>query len=247
MNPRKATLITGAARRIGATIVRRLHAEGMAIALHYHRSRDEAEALASELNAVRPDSVLPLCADLCDTARIPGLIEACVAAFGRLDVLINNASSFYPTPLAEVDEQAWDNLVGTNLKAPLFLARAAARPLATNGGCIVNIADLYGVFPLAGYTVYSAAKAGLIMLTRALAAELAPDVRVNAVAPGAILWSADHDREVQRERERILARTALGRLGQPEDIAAAVLYLARDAAYTTGAVLPVDGGRGLIA
>jgi pteridine reductase len=234
-------LITGGARRIGAAIARTLHLAGMRVAVHYNRSGSEAEALVARLEELRPDSAAAFAGDLLDVEAIPELVARVLHRWGGLDVLVNNASSFYPTPIGEITDAAWEDLVGTNLRAPLFLAQAAASALRDRGGCIVNITDIHGERPLPGYPVYSAAKAGLIALTRALAVELGPRVRVNAVSPGAILW-AEHEQD-EAEREAILDATALGRKGDPADIAAAVLYFARDARYVTGAVLPVDGGR----
>lgn len=238
-----SVLITGAAHRIGAVTARTLHAHGFNIALHYRHSSSAAEALASELNGLRPGSVTTLQADLHDTAALPALVERAAAAWGRLDVLVNNASSFYPTPVGEVDEAQWEELIGSNLKAPFFLAQAAAPLLSAHHGAIVNIVDIHAERPLKNHPVYSVAKAGLVMLTRALARELGPRVRVNAVAPGAILWPEQGLTE--DDKEDILERTALKRQGTPADIARAVLYLVRDADYMTGQVLTVDGGRSL--
>ena len=238
----KVVLITGAAHRIGATTARMLHAEGMNILLHYRHSRDAAEALQTELNDIRPDSVKLLQADLHDTQSLPGLIEEAVNAWDRLDVLINNASSFYPTPIGSVTEAQWDDLIGSNLKAPLFLSQAAAPYLRQHQGCIVSIVDIHAERPLKEFPVYSMAKAGLVMLTKSLACELGPEVRVNAVAPGAILWPENLG---EAEKEKIISRTFLKRQGAPEDIARAILYLVRDAGYVSGQVITVDGGRSL--
>lgn len=239
----KTALITGAAHRIGATIARTLHRAGLNLILHYRQSREAAEALQSELNGQRPDSVALVQADLLDTAGLPALVQQAHAAWGRLDVLVNNASSFYPTPVGTVTEAHWNDLIGTNLKTPFFLAQAAAGHLRQSGGCIVNIVDIHGERPLKDHPVYSVAKAGLGMLTKALARELGPEVRVNGVAPGAILWP---ERGLSDEAKRqILDRTALKRHGNPEDIARAVLFLVRDADYMTGQILNVDGGRSL--
>lgn len=236
-------LVTGGARRIGAAIVRCLHEAGVRIGVHYGDSATEADALETELNERRQASVKAFRSDLGNTARAPDLVEACVSHFGRLDYLINNASTFYPTRLPAITETDWEDLVGVNLKAPLFLAQAAARHLKAARGAIINIADIHGQRPLAGYAVYSVAKAGLIMLTRALAVELAPEVRVNAVAPGAILWP--ERRGGDGDRDAVIARTALKRTGDPEDVARAVRFLAREASYTTGEIFSVDGGRSL--
>lgn len=238
----KVVLITGAAHRIGATTARMLHAEGMNILLHYRHSRDAAEALQTELHDIRPDSVKLLQADLHDTPSLPGLIEDAVKPWDRLDVLINNASSFYPTPIGSVTEAQWDDLIGSNLKAPLFLSQAAAPYLSQHQGCIVSIVDIHAEQPLKEFPVYSMAKAGLVMLTKSLACELGPEVRVNAVAPGAILWPENLG---EAEKENIISRTFLKRQGAPEDIARAILYLVRDAGYVSGQVITVDGGRSL--
>ena len=240
----RVALVTGAAQRIGAEIVRTLHGQGMRVALHYRRSREPAEALAAELNGTRPDSVALFQADLLAVGRADRLVEKVLAAWGRIDVLVNNASSFYPTSIGCVTDEGWEDLIGTNLKVPFFLAQAAAPYLRLARGCIVNLADVHGLKPLTEHTVYSVAKAGLIMLTRALAAELGPEVRVNAVAPGAILWPEQGHDEVTRQR--ILSRTALKRQGTPADVARAVLFLVRDADYITGQILPVDGGRSVV-
>lgn len=239
----KVALITGGARRIGSEIARCLHAEGMSIALHYRSSGDDAQTLCSELNAVRPGSVQLFQADLRDVAAIQELIASATVSFSRLDVLVNNASSFFATPLGSVNDAAYQDLLDTNLRAPLFLAQAAAPRLKETKGCIINIADIYGLIPLAAHAAYCAAKAGLIMLTRSLALELAPDTRVNAVAPGAILWpETDCDDD---ERAAVLANTPMARTGNPADVAQAVLFLVRDAHYMTGQVIKVDGGRAI--
>lgn len=240
----KVALITGGGKRIGAAIARRLHQEGMNLILHYRSSDQEAHALQSELNAARGDSVVLIKGDLLDDHKISNLVQEAVNVHARLDVVVNNASTFYPTPLGKTTEQDWDDLIGTNLKAPYFLCQAAAPELARRGGCIINIADIYGERPLKQHPVYSIAKAGLIMLTRALARELAPEIRVNAVAPGAILWPEnDRDRVAQ---QRIVSRTPLKRTGTAADIATTVLFLIRDADFVTGHVVPVDGGRSVV-
>ena len=236
-------LVTGAARRIGAECVHHLHQAGMNIVLHYRNSSTEAERLAAELNQIRPDSVKLLRGDLIEIAAIPGLIKQTVAHWGRLDALINNASTFYPTPVGEITESDWDALIGPNLKAPLFLAQAAANALRQSQGCIVNIADIHAERPLKNYPVYSIAKAGLVMLTKSLARELAPEIRVNAVAPGAILWpEAPHH---EAEHQDIINRTALKREGEPADVARTVEFLVNNAPYITGQIIAVDGGRTL--
>jgi len=239
-------LITGAARRVGAEIARTLHAAGARVAIHYRSSALDAEALAAELNAVRADSGAAFKADLLDVAALPLLVAAVVARFGRLDGLINNASSFFPTKVGAIDTAAWDDLIGSNLKAPLFLSQAAAPHLSAAGGCIVNITDVHAERPLKGFLVYCAAKGGLLNLTRSLAIELAPAVRVNAVAPGPIEWPEDAAGEVSfppAERAAIVEHTLLKRIGSPADIARTVKFLMFDAPYITGQVINVDGGR----
>jgi len=236
-------LVTGAARRVGAEIVRTLHTAGACIAIHYHRSETEALALAASLNTLRPESAAAFAADLRNTEALPVLIAAVVAHFGRLDGLVNNASSFYPTKVGATDTAAWDDLIGTNLKAPLFLAQAAAPHLARHAGCIVNLTDVHAERPLKGYALYCAAKAGLLGLTRALAVELGPQVRVNAVAPGAVEWPENTTDFSVDERQAIIEHTLLKRVGSSMDIARAVRFLVFDAPYVTGQVITVDGGR----
>jgi len=237
----QVALVSGGARRVGAEIVRYLHAAGASVAIHCHRSREQAEALRGELEAIRPRSAMVLQADLLEVEAFPGLVGELVTRFGRLDILVNNASSFYPTPMGEITPMAWADLIGTNLRAPLFLAQAAAQELRSARGLVMNIVDIHGLRPLPGYSVYSVAKAGLIHLTRSLARELAPSVRVNAIAPGPVMWpEAGMDEAQQGE---IIGRTLLGRAGEPADIARAVRYFAIDAPYVTGQVLAVDGGR----
>jgi len=237
----KVALVTGGGRRIGAAIVARLHGEGMHIVLHYHRSGADATSLRDRLNAGRPGSCRALCADLRRVAEIRRLVQDAVAAFGRLDAVINNASGYYATPLEELAEPVYEDLMGTNFKAPLFLAHAARAQLLACRGAIVNISDLYAQKPRSGYAVYCAAKAALESLTRSLAAELGPRVRVNAVAPGAILWPGQGGSAP--EAEIIVDATALKRTGDPSDIAGAVAFLLRDGGFITGQVLRVDGGR----
>jgi pteridine reductase len=236
-------LITGAARRVGAEIARTLHAADASVAIHYRSSAAAAEALATELNAGRPDSAASFGADLLEVAALPPLVEAVAARFGRLDGLVNNASSFFPTAVGAIDTAAWDDLVGSNLKAPLFLSQAAAPHLAAAGGCIVNITDVHAERPLKGFPVYCAAKGGLLNLTRSLAIELAPRVRVNAVAPGPIEWPEDEVSFPPAERAAIVEHTLLKRVGSPADIARTVKFLVFDAPYITGQVINVDGGR----
>lgn len=238
----KVALVTGGARRVGAGTIRALHARGWRILLHYRSSAADAQGLAEELNAVRPGSVALCQLDLLQTARLPELVDAALAQFGRLDALINNASSFHPTPMGRIGEDDWDDLIGSNLKAPLFLAQAAAPELAKTGGAIVNIADIHAERPLAGFPVYTIAKAGVAALTRVLARELAPAVRVNAIAPGANIWPENETGFDAQERARILSSIPLARTGEPQDIAQAILFLL-EASYVTGVILPVDGGR----
>jgi pteridine reductase len=239
----KVALITGAAHRVGASIARGLHGHGMNVIVHYRNSRAAAEQLQNELQAQRPDSVQLIQGDLHDTAGLSQLVHDAYHWQGRLDALVNNASSFYPTPVEDVSTAQWDDLLGSNLKAPFFLAQAAAAFLRKGQGSIVNIVDIHAERPLKGYPVYSIAKAGLVMLTKSLAREMAPDIRVNAVAPGAILWP-EHDAS-EETRNHIIARTALKRQGDPRDVASAVAFLLKDAPYITGQVLTVDGGRSL--
>lgn len=242
-NENGVALVTGGARRIGAAIVRRLHAGGMNVAVHYRSSEDEARGLCDALNTSRPASAAAFRADLLELPEIDSLIASVTGTFGRLDVLVNNASTYYATPLDAVDEAAFADLVGSNLKAPLFLSKAAAPSLRRARGAIVNIADVYGMLPIRDHGVYCPAKAGLIMLTRTLAVDLAPEVRVNAVAPGAILWPETPAEEAARAG--VLARIPMGRTGEPADVAEAVAYLAAGADYVTGQVIRVDGGRGI--
>lgn len=236
-----AVLVTGAARRIGAALVRGFHAEGASVAIHYHRSARDAEVLCEELNALRRDSAITVGADLMDAAAMPRIVERVTSTFGRLTVLINNASTFYPTPLGRITPAQWDDLMGTNLKAPLFLTQAATLALRESHGLVINLVDIHAQRPLPEHTVYSAAKAGLAMLTRSLARELSPEVRVNGIAPGPILWP-DGGIDATTKHE-IVSKTLLKRKGNPEDIVRAALYFAKDAPYVTGQILAVDGGR----
>jgi pteridine reductase len=236
-------LVTGGAKRLGAAIARRCHQAGANLVVHYHRSRAAADSLVAELNSARADSAIAACADLNDVACLPGLVAAALDEFGRLDVLVNNASTFYPTPVGTITVAQFEDLVGTNLRAPLFLSQAAAPALRATQGLILNMVDIHGRRPLKAHPVYSAAKAGLVMLTSSLARELGPEVRVNGIAPGPVLWpERDLDPALKDE---IIARTALKRSGSPEDIARTALYLATEAPYVTGQVITVDGGRSL--
>ncbi|MGN6512164.1 MAG: pteridine reductase [Lysobacteraceae bacterium] len=241
---RPVALVTGAARRIGTTIARTLHADGYDLALHYPGSQAEAQALAAGLEQARPGSTLLLRADLADFDRLPELVARAVGRFGRLDALVNNAAAFFPTALGTATPAQWDALFAVNARAPFVLAQAAAPHLAGTGGAIVNLVDIHAERPLRGHALYGASKAALLQLTRALALELAPRVRVNAIAPGAILWPEGG--KPPAERDAILARVPLARTGAPEEIAEAVRWLLRGATYTTGEVLRLDGGRSLV-
>ena len=240
----KVALITGGARRIGKEIAQRLHREGMRVMIHYRSSQKDADELLAELNVIRPDSASAVQGDLADAATREHIMLETTHVFGRLDALINNASTFYPTPIDEATEQQWQDLMAINLKAPFFLSQAAASLLAEYQGSIVNIVDIYGQRPLKSHSIYCASKAGLIMLTKALARDLAPSVRVNAVAPGAILWPENNPDEVLQQR--IIARTPLKRMGTTAEIAAVVVFLIRDATFSSGQVIDVDGGRSIV-
>lgn len=237
----KAALVTGGARRIGAAIARRLHAAGANVLIHYRGSEPDAQALRAELNALRPGSAALVKADLLAPVAPQALVGAMIDCHGRFDVLVNNASTFYPTAIGAMEAAHWEDLLGSNLRAPLFLSQAAAPYLAEAGGAIVNITDIHAERPLKGYAMYSVAKAGLAALTRVLAIELAPHVRVNSVAPGAIAWPEDGQFE-PGERERVVATTPMGRVGAPADIAEAVL-MACTVPFVTGQSIAVDGGR----
>ena len=241
----KTALVTGGARRVGAAICRRLHGSGANIVVHCNQSLHEAQALVHELNGQRPGSAIVMQADLLEAGALPALVQRTVSVFGGLDVLVNNASSFYATPIGAIDERAWDDLMGTNLKAPLFLAQAAAPELRRTQGCIVNIIDIHAERPLADHMVYTAAKGGLLALTRSLALELGPEVRVNGVSPGAIMWPDGPEWQNEGERQRIIDHTLLKRIGEPEDIAGAVEFLAT-APYVTGQIIAIDGGRSIM-
>ena len=241
----KVVLITGGARRVGAAICRRLHAAGASLLVHYRSSAIEARALQVELNALRADSVALLQADLLKGSNAAELVKGALKRYGRLDALVNNASSFYPTPVGEISEKAWDDLIGTNLKAPLFLSQAAAAELRKNHGCIVNIIDIHAELPMRNHAVYTAAKGGLLALTRALARDLGPEVRVNGISPGTILWPEDDAWKDEVARQRIINQTVLKRIGEPDDVARAVEFLIAQSPFVTGQVLAVDGGRGV--
>jgi pteridine reductase len=244
-NTNKIVLITGGAKRVGAAICRNLHAEGFNLMIHYKSSINEARALQAELSLQRPNSVAIIQGDLLNIASLPNLINETVSHFGRLDVLINNASTYYASEIGDIDESKWQDLIGSNLKAPLFLSQAAAPELRKNHGCIVNITDMHVERPKKGYIVYSVAKAGLVTLTKSLAHELSPEVRVNAVAPGPVQWPENNPQFDEVYRQRVINQTLLKRLGEAEDVAKAVKFLITDAPFITGHVLAVDGGRSL--
>lgn len=240
---RPVVLVTGAARRVGATIARTLHAAGYDLALHCRHSRADLDALIAELDAARPGGTLALQADLADATTLAPLVDAVLARFGRLDGLVNNASAFYPTPLGTITTAQWDALFAANARAPLLLAQAAAAALTERRGAIVNLIDIYAERPLPQHSVYCMSKAALAMATLALAQELAPAVRVNGVAPGAVLWPESG--KAQAERQALIERTPLARSGSPEDVAGAVLWLLREAPFVTGQIIRIDGGRTL--
>lgn len=241
----KVVLITGGAKRVGSSICRLLHDGGAKLMIHYRNSVGEARALQSELNLQRPNSAAIIQGDLLNLAVLPSLIQETVSHFGHLDVLINNASSYYATEIGEIGDDQWEDLIGTNLKAPLFLAQAAAHELRKQQGCIINITDMHVERPKKGYVVYSVAKAGLVTLTKSLAQELGPDVRVNAVAPGPVLWPEDNPQFDEVYRQRVISQTLLKRIGEGDDVAKAVRFLIQDAPFITGQVIAVDGGRSL--
>ena len=241
----KVALVTGGAKRVGAAICRRLHAQGANLMVHHRASVAEARPLQQDLNQLRAGSVALIRADLLNSASLPDLVKTTIQQFGGLDILINNASSFFATAIGEVTEKNWEDLIGTNLKAPLFLSQAAAAELRRRHGCIVNIVDIHAEFPMKSYVVYTVAKGGLLALTRSLARELGPEVRVNGVAPGTILWPEDDAWSDALSRQRIVNQTALKRIGDPDDIAKAVEFLVTGAPYVTGQVIAVDGGRSI--
>jgi len=241
----KVVLVTGGARRVGAAICRWLHQRGARLVIHYRSSHAEGQRLQQELEQSRPSSVALLQADLLDMTQIPVLIAGAVRQFGRLDALVNNASSFFATPIGECDENAWQELIDSNLKAPLFLSQAAAPYLRQQQGCIVNIVDIHTDHPLRHYAIYNAAKGGLATLTRSLAVDLAPQIRVNGVSPGPILWPENGEWQDEALRRSIIDKTLLRRMGEPEDIARTVAFLIADAPYITGQIIAVDGGRSI--
>jgi pteridine reductase len=240
----KVALVTGGSRRIGASTVRMLHQYGMNLVVHYRRSANEAEALRAELCDKRPDSVMLVRGDLSEIAKVRNLVRKSAAEMGRLDALINNASAFFPTPISSATDDQWQSIMDTNLKAPFFLSQAAAPWLRKSRGSIINITDIYADRPLADHPIYSASKAGLVSLTKSLASELGPEIRVNAVAPGAIMWPENDNDEISHQR--LISRTPLKSIGDPDDIARAVRFLLADADFITGQVLRVDGGRTVV-
>jgi pteridine reductase len=242
-NENKWVLITGGAKRIGAEVARTLHARGMNVAIHYNSSNEDAEELCRDLNKIRVDSTLVFGANLTSNEAVEGLIPQVLRETGRLDVLINNASTFYPTPIDEITFDDWDSLMGTNLKAPMFLCKHAAEHLRKTKGSIINMVDIHAAKPLSNHPVYGPAKSGLVMLTRSLARDLAPKVRVNGVAPGMILWPEKEPPE--QIKEKIIAQIPLRRSGSPKDIANTIKFLIEDAHYMTGQIIAVDGGRGI--
>jgi pteridine reductase len=240
-NPRPVALITGGAKRVGAVIARTLHAAGYDLALHCRHSVSEAQALADELTMQRAHSVLILQAELADTSALPGLVDGTLAHYGRLDALVNNASAFYPTPMGSATVAQWNELFASNAQAPFFLTQAAVPALRAAHGAVVNIVDIYATRAIANHPIYVMAKGALVAMTRTLALDLAPTIRVNGVAPGAVMWPSDG--KPYDDQQAMLARTPLGRAGTPEDVASAVLWLLRDAPFVTGQIIPVDGGR----
>lgn len=246
----KVALVTGAAKRIGAEIARQLHNAGFNLVIHYNNSQANAQAIINELNNARENSAVGLQANLNDHTQVINLARKSAAQWQRLDLLVNNASGFYPTPIGQATAEDWDNLINSNLKAPFFLAQALAPTLKQYRGCIINIADIYAQRPLKNHSIYSIAKAGNVMLTKSLAQELAPEVRVNGIAPGAILWPEDHYKKTEDQladtaKEKMLAQIPLQQRGQVQDIAKAILFLAKDAPYITGQIIVVDGGRSI--
>jgi len=246
----KVALVTGAAKRIGAEVARQLHASGFNLIIHYNNSAEQAAALIDELNRIRENSAAGLKADLNDQSHVIRLSQESLAIWERMDLLVNNASSFYPTPIGEATNEDWENLINSNLKAPFFLVQALAPALKKSRGCVINIADIYAQRPLKNHSIYSIAKAGNVMLTKSLAQELAPEVRVNGIAPGAILWPEDDYKKPGaalsgEKKEKILDQIPLQQRGQALDIAKTILFLAKDAPYITGQIIVVDGGRSI--
>lgn len=243
----KVVLITGAAKRVGAAMARYLHTQGMRVIIHYRQSAQAAEHLCAELNRLRPDSAALIQADLLNYSNLPQVVKQAQQLFGRLDALINNASTFYPTPVGSVTETIWNDLMGSNCQAPYFLCQAAAPYLAEQNGSIINIVDIHAQRPLPGYSVYCIGKAGLAMLTLALAVELAPKIRVNGISPGPIIWpDLPENQFTEQEKNAIIANTPLQHIGSPLDIAKTASFLLKHAEYITGQIIAVDGGRSII-
>ncbi len=242
----QVALITGAAHRLGAATARYFHQRGFRVAIHYNNSRDAARALAAELCQQRADSAVALGAALGDSAALATLARQLLDHWGRLDVLINNASQFCPTPVGQVDEAQWNALMDSNLKGPFFLSQACLPALRANSGCIINLVDIHAQRPLAGHSVYCTAKAGLAMLTQSLAREASPEVRVNGISPGAILWPEGETAPGASDKQQILARVPLGRCGEPDDIARTAWFLATESPYISGQIIAVDGGRSVV-
>jgi pteridine reductase len=243
LNPRPVALITGAGKRVGAVIARQLHAAGYDLALHYRHAADACRELADQCNAARPNSAVALAAELSDIAQLPQLIDHVLSRFGRLDGLVNNASSFYPTPIETATSAQWNELFASNAQAPFFLIQAALPALRQNQGAIVNLIDIYAERALRGHPLYVMAKAALAAMTRTLAADLGPAVRINGIAPGAVLWPSEG--KAPAAQQAIIAATPLQRIGTPEDVARTALWLLRDAPFVTGQIITVDGGRSL--
>ncbi|NND81315.1 MAG: pteridine reductase [Gammaproteobacteria bacterium] len=240
----KTALITGGAKRIGSEVARTLHSAGLNIMVHYRSSRNAADQLVAELNEARPDSAASAAGDLHDIEVIPSIVQQTMDQFGRIDVLINNASTFYPTPIELLNDDFWNDLVGSNLKAPAFMVSAAAPHLRASEGCIINIIDIYAQRPLSNHPIYCSAKAGLEMLTKSLARDLAPEIRVNGVSPGAILWPENDNTELTQSQ--LLERVPLARMGHPQDIAKTIRFLVQEGTYITGQIIAVDGGRSIV-
>jgi pteridine reductase len=243
INPRPVALITGAGKRVGAVIARHLHAAGYDLALHYRHSADACIQLAAQFNTVRPDSALALPAELAEIARLPALVEQALAHFGRLDGLINNASAFYPTPIDTASPAQWNELFASNAQAPFFLVQAALPALRESQGAIVNLIDIYAERALHDHPLYVMAKAALAAMTRTLATDLGPAVRINGIAPGAVLWPSEG--KAAPAQQAMVAATPMQRVGTPEDVARTALWLLRDAPFVTGQIITVDGGRSL--
>ena len=240
---KKWALVTGGGKRIGATIAETLHNKGFNVAIHYNSSCDAADQLCAQLNAKQQDSSIAIGADLTDQDSLENLIPSLIGKTKRLDVLVNNASTFYPTPIEKITLEDWENLLGTNLKAPLFLSKFAAKYLKQSQGIIINIVDIHSKKPLKEHPIYGSAKSGLAMLTRSLATDLAPDIRVNGISPGLILWPESSPSE--QVKNNILQQIPLKKIGNSEDIANCVLFLIEDAPYITGEIIAVDGGRSM--